>query len=160
KGKANYLDTDHWFDRVTPKYGVTGAPFESEDFYGLANSTFGVLYDGGKDLTTETFKRAFGVIRQLNREIKDQNERVRGNNNANFQLRAVEKWLALHKESADHVPPDERGFGDNPWKPGNENHRKLLYFLNRYCYRCHSSVKYNVFERQAVKSKVPYIQDR
>ena len=28
-----------------------------------------------------------------------------------------------------------------------------FYYLDRYCYRCHSSIKYHVFERQEVKRK-------
>ena len=59
-----------------------------------------------------------------------------------------------------HVPPYERGFGAQPWKPDNDNHRILLYYLNRYCYRCHSSIKYNVFELSAVQSEAQEIKSR
>jgi hypothetical protein len=150
--KLNYLDTDHWFDRVTPAYGLEDAKFSEEDFTSLSQSPHGVLYDGGKDSTTSKFRAAFAVIRRINEEIKAQNSDVAGPNN--FQLNAVAKWLDLHRPDASdskHVPPYERGFGAPTWDPANTNDRTLLYYLNRYCYRCHSSVRYNVFDRNAVK---------
>ncbi len=158
RAKLNYLDTDHWFDRVTPHYGLNDPKYTEEDFTALANSPYALLYDStSKDPETEPFKTAFGVIRNLNEEMRDQNSRLdTGSSGANnFQLAAVTKWLDLHKPEANgakHVPPYERGFGAEPWDSSKETHKKLLYYLNRYCYRCHSSVKYNVFDRIAVKS--------
>ncbi|MGR9159701.1 hypothetical protein [Rhizobium leguminosarum] len=154
KGKLNYLDTDHWFDRVFPSYGLAEAKFDQEDFTALAQSPFGMLYDGGKDISTADFASAFAAIRKFNEEVKAQNEAtgVVGN----FQLEAVKKWLDLHRsdnQGDKHVPPYERGFGNEPWDPDDVEDRKLVYYLNRYCYRCHSSVKYNVFDRAAVKSR-------
>jgi hypothetical protein len=159
KGKVNFLDTDHWFDRVLPTYGVDGDPYKTEDFVGLAKAKFGLLYDGGKD-KPDDFKKAFDVLRKLNREIRDQNAAAGGTGNGNFQLRAADKWLQLHQDSADHVPPYQRGFGADAWKADNDNHKKLLYFLNRYCYRCHSSVRYSVYDRQAVKDRASDIAGR
>jgi hypothetical protein len=152
KAKVNYLDTDHWFDRVTPAYGLNEAKFGQEDFTALAQSPYGVLYDGGKDATTAQFDNAFAVIRKLNEEIQAQNMDVGGGNN--FHLGAVTKWLQLHATDTKHIPPFQRGFGAEIWNPASDNERKALYYLNRYCYRCHSSLKYNVFDRQAVRKNV------
>jgi hypothetical protein len=146
---------------VTPQYGLTEARFQQEDFTVLASSPHGVLYDGGKDQNTEKFRRAFDVIRQLNEEIRDQNLRVGGANN--FQLGAVNRWLEVHAPhnfGAQHVPPYQRGYGSQLWQAGEEKHRKLLYFFNRYCYRCHSSVRYNVFDREAVVARKSVMRDR
>ncbi len=167
-GKTNYLDTDHWFDRVTPIYGLTDQKFSQEDFTGLARSPFGVVYDGGKDPTTDAFRKAFDIIRKLNEEIKVQNADVATDTaigaSSNFQLRAVTKWLDLHAAGAQdpvrHVPPHERGFGDPSWDTTNQQHRILLYYLNRYCYRCHSSIRYSIYERQVVTNKKADIADR
>ena len=154
RGKVNYLDTDHWFDRVFPAYGLTDTKYSEEDFTALAESPFGILYDGGKDTSSAAFASAFDRIRRFNEEVSLQNADIPGSNN--FQLRAVTRWLELHKPQAfgvNHVPPAERGFGDELWNPASESDRKLVYYLNRYCYRCHSSVLYNVFDRAAVKAK-------
>jgi hypothetical protein len=111
-----------------------------------------VLYDGKKDVTKPEFAAAFAVIKQINEEIKAQNLDVGGS--TGFQFAAVSKWLDLHKSDITHVPPYRRGFGAEPWDSENEDHRKTLYYLNRYCFRCHSSLKYNVFDRQAVKGHI------
>lgn len=155
--KLNLLDTDHWFDRVDPAYGVEeGGLYRAEDFTELCKSPHGVLYDGGRNPESEEYKRAFDVIRKFNSEIRDQNEKAGGG----FALEATEKWLELHKTSAGHVPPYQRGFGEKPWDPNNSTHRRLLYFLNRYCYRCHSSIRFNVFKRDEVQARVGQIRDR
>jgi hypothetical protein len=58
------------------------------------------------------------------------------------------------------VPPHQRGFGPQPWDPANERDRILLYDLDRYCYRCHSSIKYHIFERQKVLNRKGDIEAR
>lgn len=159
--KLNFLDTDHWFDRVTPQYGVQEAGFAQEDFTGLAASPHGILYDGGTDLTSSRFKEAFEVIRQINKEFRDQNALLGPLNN--FQLQAADKWLELHEPARFDIrraPPYERGIGTTSWEPTNADHRKILYFLNRYCYRCHSSVRFSVFDRAAVTQKAGEMIDR
>ena len=160
RGKANFLDTDYWFDRVVPAYGVDEEIYKQEDFVALAATPFGVLYDAGKDTGTPRYAQAFDVIRQLNNDIRTQNANAGGDNDANFQLRAVQKWLQIHKTSNDHVSPYLRGFGNQAWQQDNGNHRKLVYFLNRYCYRCHSSVRYDIYNRQSVKGLVSTIKGR
>lgn len=148
KLKLNYLDSDHWFDRL------------DDDFAFIKSSQFGVLYDGGKDETTSKFASAFDVLRRLNQEIKDQNERVEPQpppppppDQAAFQLRAVRKWLQLHASDTSHqnvfaraLPPD----GDSQWRANRDPDRDLLPLLNQYCFRCHSSLRYSVFDRPNV----------
>ncbi len=53
-----------------------------------------------------------------------------------------------------HVEPLERRFDVTPvWAAGASPDKDLLPMLNRYCYRCHSSVAYHVFDRAAVKAR-------
>jgi hypothetical protein len=98
----------------------------------------------------------FRAFRVLNEEIKSQNLQV---DSDSFQVRAVEKWLDLHKVNLDHQPPLARTLrplnaGDVVWenKEGAPD-KELLPLLNSYCYRCHSSVVFNVFEKQAVAER-------
>jgi hypothetical protein len=142
--KLNYLDTDHWFDRL------------GDDFAFLRDTPFGVLYDGGKDEATKEFETAFDVLRRLNNEIKDQNERVEPTplpDPPSFQLRAVRKWLQLHETNSRHqdifarvLPPD----GDTQWRADRMPDKDLLPLMNQYCFRCHSSLRFNIFDRPAV----------
>jgi len=159
RGKLNVLDTDHWFDRVSPNYGVTGgaAFYGEEDFTALATSPFGVLYDGGKDQSKPKFATAFDAIRRINDEIKTQNEQAGG---TTFQLDSARKWGELHAVNTAHVPPYQRGFGTAVWNETDQLHRKSLYFANRYCYRCHSSIRFNVFDMQSVKDRIEDIKVR
>jgi hypothetical protein len=142
--KLNYLDTDHWFDRI------------QDDFSDLKKHKCGknyrcaVLYDGGNN--QPEFEGAFAVIRQLNHEIEQQNKTVLPPNS--FQWRAVSKWLELHETDsrprdvfARALPP--AGSGD-PWKADNPTDKKLLPLLSRYCFRCHSSLKFNIFDKPVV----------
>jgi hypothetical protein len=159
RGKANYLDTDHWIDRVRPNYGLSESRFKEEDFTALANSPYDVIFDGEKDAAKT--QKAFEVIRLLNEDIRNQNSLLGTANN--FQLNAVERWLELHKAAnfgSGHAPPYARGFGNQPWDPNSETDKKLVYYLNRYCYRCHSSVKYSVFDRTAVVGRIGVIPGR
>jgi hypothetical protein len=126
-GKLNYLDTDHWFDRVKPSLGLADGKFSQEDFTALSQldalspPRHGIVYDGGPDLTTSQFEKAFAVIRRFNEEIKAQNSDAAANPDvaaeANFPLRAVTKWLELHDPAlADanrHVPPHQLVLGQN-----------------------------------------------
>lgn len=150
--KLNYLDTDHWFDRL------------SDEFAFLNNYKFGVLYDGGKDESTAQFAAAFEVLRQLNREIKTQNERVEPSpaptpEDPSFQLRAVTKWLQLHVTDSRHKDVLSRALPSSagaPWADQSPD-RELLPLMNQYCFRCHSSLRFNIFDRPEVvkrKSKI------
>ena len=43
---------------------------------------------------------------------------------------------------------------------GERADRILLYYLDRYCYRCYSSIRYHVFERQEVLKRKGDIEAR
>ena len=132
-GKVNYLDTDHWIDR-------TGDDFK-------AVNPADVLVDGEA--------LGYDTIRKLNTEIESQNSAVIGSG-ANFALLAVRKWLDLHREGQPnrHVPPFERALsnatGDPVWTAGADPDQQLLPMLNQYCFRCHSSVRFHVFQKKEV----------
>ena len=139
KAKLNFLDTDHWFDRVQ----------RGDDFDGVATSAHGVIFDGSKDQHSQQFKAAFEALRKLNTKIHKQNEAVDPDS---FQVMAVKKWLEVHKGNDTHVPPIQRALGlskDRKWGSDPDD-KILLPLLNRYCFRCHSSLKYHVFDKEAV----------
>jgi hypothetical protein len=143
EGKLNYLDSDHWFDRTRA----------GDDFSDLDATSHGVLFDGGKVTSSPAFTAAFDVVAALNRQIRDQNAAVGGED---FSLRAVEHWLALHAQSREFsdqiaraLPPPASAPSARQWTDTPED-RRLLNDLNRYCFRCHSSVAYHVFDKEAV----------
>jgi hypothetical protein len=141
KPLLNYLDTDHWLDRVEA----------NNDFPAVSQSAHGVLFDGGSDLSAAQFRSAFDIVRRLNREMATQNESAQPNSP---QRRAAAKWLELHETEVAHVAPLDRPFPGEPrWTKGNALDDELLPLLNRYCYRCHGSVRFNVFEKAAVVSR-------
>jgi hypothetical protein len=140
--KVNYLDTDHWIDRT------------GDDFPKVKPGD--VLVDG--------VPQAYATFRKLNGEIERQNAAVVGTGSP-FALLAARKWLELHREGSptadQHVPPLNRGFGADPvWKAGTSPDQDLVPMLNQYCFRCHSSVIYHVFERKAVVDRKSRIVGR
>lgn len=140
--KLNFLDTDHWFDRVQI----------GDDFSALASpGRPGVLFDGGQDRTTPKFQSAFDVLIQLNREIFAQNLDADGGFATAIQTRATQKWVELHGgPNRDYLPPIRRALempGFPPWNPGNPKEVETLGLLNRFCYRCHSSVSFSIYDR-------------
>jgi len=145
--KVNYLDTDHWIDRT----GDDFTKVKADD----------VLVDG--------VPQAYTAIRQLNGEIEQQNAAViTSPSDPKFALLAVRKWLELHKEGQPdanaHILPLRRGLaenaGDAVWKEGESPDQELLPLLNQYCFRCHSSVRYHVFQKQAVIQRKDDLIDR
>ena len=141
--KLNFLDTDHWFQRV-----AAASPLPGNDFPKYAGSPHGVLVEGGKNESAPAFKQAFSDVRFLNQEIEKQNASV----DAGFQTLAVRKWLEQHATSDAFIPPAQRGFGGEAekWKADNADDKQTIELLDRYCYRCHSSVKFNVYDKAAV----------
>jgi hypothetical protein len=153
-GRLQYLDSDHWLDRVK----------EDDDFAAVGKSRWPALYDAGNDPDSPRFAAAFDVLRKLNHEILRQNEAIDRStavqavpNPAEFQTRAAARWLELHRESNSHFPPPERGLlgrdGKTRWNPENPFESQLTVLLNRFCFRCHSSVAYHVMDKQTVLSK-------
>jgi hypothetical protein len=157
KVRLNFLDTDHWFDRVQA----------GDDFAFLQQYDYGVLYDGGKvfdvkdgDTVSQQFKDAFNVLRQINEKIKEQNEKVDADTGGtpSIQSQAVGKWWALHVNGnqADFVHKNVflRAFdGGVKWSDSNPTDKELLPLMNQYCYRCHSSVRFSIFDRPTVALK-------
>jgi hypothetical protein len=142
-GRLNYLDTDAWFDKT------------SDDFKTI-DPALGVLFDGGPDTHSEQFRKAFGVIYTLNLEIKAQNAVTNGPGRDHFQLRAVNRWLQLHGNNVQFAGPFDRNIGaasDAQWTKTNQIDAQVLPLLNRYCVRCHSSLRYSVFDKPAVIQK-------
>lgn len=134
--KVNYLDTDHWVDRTADDFPTLPAPH--------------VLVDGDASYPT---------CRLLNREIARQNKDVLAQSGGlPFAALAAEKWLDLHQEGQPdenrHVGVMRRGFrdaaGDRVWTGTESTDRELLPLLNQYCFRCHSSARYHVFQKEAV----------
>ncbi|MDI1446419.1 hypothetical protein [Polyangium sp. 6x1] len=145
RGVLNELDTDHWFDRVAP----------TDDFPQLAKNGIPVLTDGGNDQTSAQFARAFDVIRQLNKEYAEMQARV---NPKSFHAAATTTWLRLHEQTRQHRPPIERAIapalqGPGPglqWVRSSSEDVELLGLLNRYCFRCHGSIRFSVFNKTEV----------
>jgi len=141
--RLNYLDSDHWFDRT----------LAGDDFSDLAASPNGVVFDGGKYTTAPQFAEAFAVLRRLNEDVRRQNAGVGGED---FGIRAVDRWLTVHASSAEFADLIPRALplpagqpAARQWRDTPED-RALLGQLNRFCFRCHSSVAYHVFDKEAV----------
>jgi cytochrome c5 len=141
--KLNVLDSDHWHGRVQP----------GNDFALVHAAGIGVLPDAGNETTSPRFKSVFAELATLNREIRDQIAAAAGED---FQLRAADLWLAGHSTSTEFLSPIARAFPALPsdphaavWKNTPED-TTLLLQLDQYCYRCHSSVAYHVFDKKAV----------
>jgi hypothetical protein len=144
---VNYLDTDHWFDRL------------DNDFAFLKTAGTPLLFDAGtNDASQAGFSKAFDVIRRFNEEALLQNLMVRGQ--LTFEAAAARTWLTIHAGSDQHLPPTARAFslnGQPVWQPSEADG---LARLNRYCFRCHGSVYFSVFDRSAVLAKVGIIRQR
>ncbi|MEX2112978.1 MAG: hypothetical protein WD845_07315 [Pirellulales bacterium] len=155
--KPNYLDTDQWYD------------WADFDFRGVSSSLNDVVFDGGKDHASVEFQRAFDVVAALNTDIKDETfraERIAGTET--FQTLAPKKWLQLHQVTSSspaagdraRKPYSARSLSSAPadgWNPGNLDEMRLLKLLDNHCFRCHSSVIYNVFDKAAVRDRAAEI---
>jgi len=141
---VNYLDTDHWFDRL------------DDDFKDLKAAGTALIFDAGTNDTTQPlYTAAFEVIRRFNEEALQQNNLVRSNS---FEAQAARTWLKLHSGSDEHFAPVQRGFsmtGGQTWQAGEADG---LAMLNRYCFRCHGSVHFSVFDRPTALSKAGLLQ--
>ena len=124
----DYLDTDYWQDRT-----ATG-----DDFQGLRAP---VLFDFG----------TFGVIQLLNQEIERQNTAAQPDS---VLRTAAEHWLSWHLRQG---PAAEPLFGRTlqtltnlQWNSNDPTDAELLPKLNRFCFRCHGSVKFDVLDKGMV----------
>jgi hypothetical protein len=72
---------------------------------------------------------------------------------AHDEALASHKWLDIHATNNDHVLPLDRAIGLDPhWSNQNTNDAPTLDAFNQYCFRCHGSVKFSVFNRQKLLS--------
>lgn len=125
----DYLDTDHWEDRILP----------GDDFNGLAAP---VLFDRG----------AFGVILQVNQMIARQNAAAQPDS---MLRNAADHWVSYHLINGNQTQPlFERAHANSgravQWDQNNPIDRDLLPKLNRLCFRCHGSVRFDVFDKEMV----------
>jgi hypothetical protein len=137
---VNYLDTDHWFDRVENDFTV----FKTNGLF--------LLVDGGtNDTNSPSFKKAFDVIKMFNKEADDQVSLAQPKQD---EVLASHKWLELHgtNNNYSHVLPVDRAIGLEPrWSETNANDVTILAAFNQYCFRCHGTVKFSVFNRQEIQ---------
>lgn len=133
---VNYLDTDHWFDRL------------EDDFLPLKTAGTPLLFDAKtNDPTQPSFVEAFDVIRRFNEEALRQNNLVHSDS---FEAEAARTWLRLHQNSEAHFPPVARGFSSNGAPTWQASDAEGLNRLNRYCFRCHGSVYFSIYDRAKV----------
>jgi hypothetical protein len=135
---VNYLDTDHWFDRL------------DNDFPALKVSGLPLVFDAQtNDSGTPAFKLAFDVIRRFNAEADDQVAKAQPKHD---EALAAHKWLEVHSSNDGHVPPIDRAIGLAPqWSRQNASDENVLNAMNQYCFRCHGTVKFSVFNRQELR---------
>lgn len=150
----NEYATPHIFDTDA----IVERTFPGQDFERIGQGKFAPLYEAGNDLQAEMHHKTFDIFRRLNREIKEHNEGVADDG---LLTRIAGNWWRLHEETAMYYPPINRAFpaGEReadqlasmlPWRESLELDRQLVPLLNRYCYRCHGSLYYNVLDRGTV----------
>jgi hypothetical protein len=125
----DYLDTDHWQDRTA----------KGDDFAGLKAP---VLFDPG----------TFGVILLLNQEIQHQNASAQPDS---VLQRAAQHWLTWHlQQGAGAEPLFGRALQLSPnsrvWNANDAVDAALLPEFNRFCFRCHGSVRFDVLDKEMV----------
>lgn len=138
RAMVNYLDTDHWFDRL------------ENDFPNLKASGLPLLFDAkNNDMTTPAYKRAFDVIATFNAEADAEVKKAQPQCD---EALASAKWLEVHATNYDHVQPTDRAIGNDPrWSPNDTNDVRILSSLNQYCFRCHGTVKFSVFNKEEIR---------
>jgi hypothetical protein len=144
---VNYLDTDHWFDRL------------DNDFARVRAEGTPVLFDAGSDDTsTPDFAKALDAIRQFNEEA-ERHASVAAPQS--FHRTAAQTWLRIHATSNSHFPPIARAVQSSvTWSAQAPRDTEALALLNRYCFRCHGSIKFNVFDKASVQARLSQIRSR
>jgi hypothetical protein len=139
----NYFDTDHWFDRL------------DNDFTDLKTRNIPVLVDAGtNDVSSEQFAKAFSTIRQFNLEAEAQAAWAQPSAS---HLKGARTWLRLHQTSVQHVPPVERSIpGRETW---SSEDGELIEALNQYCFRCHGTIRFTVFDKTFVHANAGFMQE-
>jgi hypothetical protein len=138
RAMVNYLDTDHWFDRI------------NNDFPDLKAKDVPLIFDAQTNNSAATsFKLSFDVIRRFNTEADNQVTIVQPKHD---EALAAHKWLEIHSNNSDHVAPPDRAIGLAPqWSSQDPADVAVLGAMNQYCFRCHGTVKFSVFNKQELK---------
>jgi hypothetical protein len=119
-----------------------------------------VVFDGGRDSSSAEYVRAFDVIRKLNTGIMNESLAAESTPGVpTFSTLGAQKWLELHQTTDFRRPYSVRSIGKSAWDATKPDEMKLLRLLNNHCFRCHSSLRYNVFDKQAVAERSPVIPD-
>lgn len=145
--RLNYLDTDQWHDAV------------EFDFKQLIDTPNAVVFDGGPDFASTKYQAAMDVLRKINQSAQIQSA---GIDSSDFKVRAVEKWLSNHATTNSPVPQEQRllNTGGAVWNLQNSDEKELLSHLNHFCFRCHSSIRFNVFDKEGVSDASAGIEGR
>ena len=135
----NPLDTDHWFERVDR---ATPAGIDFPDF---ADSKLSVLIDAPDGENSPAHKAIFDDFRQMNLLMRPQILM----SEANLQLQSVDQWIEKHTARDTRLRLSERALiaSGKAWE---EKDAALLGHFDRYCYRCHNGINYNVFDKLSV----------
>jgi len=138
RAMVNYLDTDHWFDRL------------ENDFPNLKTSGLPILFDAQTNNTASpAYKSAFDIIATFNAEADAE---VKIAQPQHDEAMASAKWHEVHATNYNHVQPTERAIGNDPrWSSGDTNDVQVLSALNQYCFRCHGTIKFSVFNKEEIR---------
>lgn len=140
--KPNYLDTDQWYD------------WKDFDYRGISGSLNDVVFDGGRDTSSSDYVRALDVIRKLNTGIASESLAAELDSKVpTFSTLGAQKWLELHQTTDFRRPYSVRSIGNSAWDANKPDEMKLLRLLNNHCFRCHSSLRYSVFDKDAVAAR-------
>lgn len=147
RAMVNYLDTDHWLDRLPT------------DFPDVQKRGLPLLLDAdSNDPRTASYQQAFTVVLRFNREADQQTVIAQPRHDESL---AARRWVDLHSATPAPIPPLDRAIGTPPlWSKDNPNDKETLDLLNQYCFRCHGSVKFSVFNKQAVLARKSQLKDR
>lgn len=139
----NYLDTDNWYDRARP----------GDDFQAVT-AKWPVLFDGGlagnttQSASDPVYSAAFNTVRLLNAEIRSQAGQVAP---GSIQWRAADQWIGQHQANLTYLGLFQRAWPPTTstakWTASDPTDGQLLPLLNRYCSRCHSSLKFHVYDK-------------
>lgn len=129
----NLLDIDNWSDRAS-----------EGDTFGIVSSRALVGLTPMGHCTT----RPIDVVRKLNQEIQRHND-LEGLRTPAFVREAVASWNAKHQR-VDAVAMADRSFGKTRWVSLLRKDKELLGMLNRYCYRCHGTIRFDIYNRSQV----------
>jgi hypothetical protein len=146
RSMVNYLDTDHWYDRL------------ENDFTPLKAHDVPLLVDAGtNDTKTAAYRGAFAVIRQFNSDADAQAHHAQPTHD---EALASRRWLELHATSVEYSSPIDRAIGAAPqWSGQVQGDAQELTLLDQYCFRCHGTIKFSVFDKRAVQDRRASIRE-